>query len=69
MDEIRRVMRQRVRIVKRTSRRENAWERCALKFLGNSSRRMKIKQMHPNRTLKSTLPHLIYFVLGLCKHL
>ncbi|KAF5758108.1 hypothetical protein HanXRQr2_Chr16g0725541 [Helianthus annuus] len=42
---------------------------CALKFLGNTCKWMMIKQMHPNRTHKSTLPHLIYFVLRICKHL
>ncbi|KAJ0752008.1 hypothetical protein HanPI659440_Chr09g0319361 [Helianthus annuus] len=52
--------RQRVRIIKRTSRREFTGERRALKFFRFSSRKVMIKHKYLNRTLKRTLPHLIF---------
>ncbi|KAJ0958360.1 hypothetical protein HanPSC8_Chr01g0038091 [Helianthus annuus] len=44
-------IRQRVRIIKRTSRREFTGKRSALKFFRFSSRRVMIRHMNPNRTL------------------
>ncbi|MFS7987714.1 hypothetical protein Hanom_Chr11g01026141 [Helianthus anomalus] len=43
--------RQRVRIIKRTSRREFTGKRRALKFFRFFSRRVMIKHRNPNRTL------------------
>ncbi|KAJ0910372.1 hypothetical protein HanRHA438_Chr06g0251591 [Helianthus annuus] len=52
-------IRQRVRIIKRTSRGEFKGKRRALKFFRFSSRWVMIRQEQLNRTLYQTLPHMI----------